>query len=138
MLLETKYEIGVFSQEEITWLNDAITARGEFVPDRKSSDHPTQPNLLYSNHYIWDYHNAENKDILEILDKKIEQATGLKPYVTQSYILESFYPFEIHTDLIHSKMGGTLAENKEAAYTILVPLDEYVTVSPVSNPWFLM
>lgn len=135
MLLDTKYQLDIFSQEEISWLDNAITSRVDCTPDRKSADHPTQPNLLYSNHYIWDYHSTENKDIFEILNKKIEQVTGLKSHVTQSYILESFFPFEIHTDLIHSAMGSTLADNKEPAYTILVPLDDYDTHTVVFNEY---
>jgi hypothetical protein len=128
MLLETKHEAGVFSIKELATVTDHIMSSASIETISKPEDHPKHPGQLYAKTYRWDYYAKENNNIFEIVNEKIEKITGIKQKVIQSYILESYYPFEVHTDLgpVH---------HEDPAYTFIIPLDDYDTNTIVFNEY---
>lgn len=80
---------------------------------------------VIANHIYWDYHS--HSQIQKILTPKLEHLLQKKLMVTDAHILESKIPYLIHTDYVHNDQGHT------PEYTILIPLDDYDSVTVCFN-----
>jgi len=80
---------------------------------------------FYSKNYRWDFYSDEAQPIFNIISPHLPKNT----VVARSHILESFYPYELHTDIGHA--GST----NIGEYTILIPLDDYNSQTFVFNEY---
>ena len=118
MLLHSIQKNSVFTEQEIHSLESSIVdvcTTSEYVADGK----------VYNKKYGWDYYDDSNKCIRDILDPHLPQGTK----ITQSHILESFYPFELHTDVNHT------GDKTASQYTVIIPLDDYNSQTFVFNEY---
>jgi len=119
MLLETTIEEGVFGSDELSSIETDI------MNQCTTKEHSSNNGKLYGNNHQWDFYNDNAKDIRNKLEKHIPSDTR----VARSHILESFYPYEIHTDVNHS------GSSSNPQYTFIIPLEDYESETFVFNEY---
>lgn len=115
MLLDSIHKQNVFTEQEIQSLESSIAdicTISEHVTDGK----------MYARVYEWDFYSENAQKIKNILEPKLPVTT-----VTQSHILDSFYPYEIHTDVKHNN------DKVDSEYTVIIPLENYNSETVVFN-----
>lgn len=118
MLLDSIQKHRVLTEKEIHSLESSIAdvcTTSEYVADGK----------VYNKKYGWDFYSDATQDIRSILEPHLPHST----YVTQSHILESYYPFELHTDVNHT------GDSSASQYTVIIPLDDYNSQTFVFNEY---
>ena len=73
--------------------------------------------------------------IQEILLPKLQQLFHKDIYVDDCHILESFYPYEIHTDAVDNGKDYTIQSMNgyKSAWTFIIPLDNYNSNTIIFN-----
>ena len=120
MLLDSIQKQNVFTEKEIQSLESSIA---DICTIR---EHSTD-NKIYNKMFFWDFYNKETQNIKNIIEPKLPTTT-----VIQSHILESFYPYEIHTDVKHNN------DKFKSQYTVIIPLDNYNSETFVFNEYNYM
>lgn len=118
MLLESIQKNNLFSADTVQCLDDCIMdvcTTSEYVADGK----------IYNRTHKWNYYDDANKCIREILDPHLPEGAT----INQSHILESLYPFELHSDVSHS------GDTSTPQYTVIIPLDDYKSQTFVFNEY---
>ena len=129
-ILPTVNVAHIFTDDELTLVDQLITKIGKFYVDDSSNYPDSGKNGKFSNQAIsnnigWDYHN--NLEIQSILTPKLEQLLQRQLKVADAHVLESKIPYLLHTDYIHNNQG----HNPE--YTIIIPLDTYDSITVCFN-----
>lgn len=119
MLLESIQKNNLFNADTVRCLDDCIK------DVCTTSDHDIDGKLSNKTHR-WDYYDDAAKCIREILDPHLPEGVT----INQSHILESIYPFGLHTDVDHSGDTGT------PQYTVIIPLDDYKSTTFVFNEYY--
>ena len=116
-LKPTIIEENVFKQEDIAMINDYVREHGKKVPRIHEWEGPTQGKLI-SESYFWDWHNTPM--IQEKLIPGLNSDIINPAIIEHSYILDSYYPYEIHCDSgwLDLKGGGTF----EPWYLVIIPV----------------
>jgi hypothetical protein len=78
---------------------------------------------LRSHYYTWKFYDRQFQDLQDILLPLFQFHSNLDLIVDHSHVLDSFIPYEIHTDYRQDRMLTKL----EPAYTIIIPLDTYAS-----------
>ena len=117
MLLETTIKKSVFSSDELSSMECSIM--NQCTTKEHSGD-----GKVYCNMHTWNFYSDNAKDIRTKLEKHIPNGT----IVVKSHILESFYPYEIHTDVNHSG-------SSKPQYTFIIPLEDYDSETFVFNEY---
>lgn len=120
MLLDSIQKNNLFNADTVRCLDDCImdvSKTKEFTSDGKT----------YTRQHEWNYYDDAAKCIREILDPHLPQGTT----ISHSHILESLYPFELHTDVNHSKDK----DYNIPKYTVIIPLDDYKSTTFVFNEY---
>ena len=118
MLLDSIKKHSLFNDQDINRLESSIAdicTVSEHVADGK----------MYNKTYRWDFYSKDAEDIKKIIGPNLPANAT----VTQSHILESFYPYEIHTDVKHA------SDKLRSQYTIIIPLDDYNSETVVFNEY---
>jgi len=76
---------------------------------------------LRSYYYTWKFYDSEFQDLQNIFLPLFKLHSKHDLIVDHSHVLDSFIPYEIHTDYYQNRMLTKL----NAAYTIIIPLDTY-------------
>ena len=91
-----------------------------------------------ANYWHFDFyckHSQNGKRIQEILLPRLQQLFHKDIYIDNCHILESFYPYEIHTDSVDNNKDYTMqAKNGyKSAWTFIIPLDNYNSNTIIFN-----
>jgi hypothetical protein len=134
MLPTIKIE-NLFNADEINTLDRLILNAGSSSIDNgvySDADTPI-PGQRVANYIHWDYHKCA--DIESILTPRLEKILCLKMLVPDAHILESDIPYKIHTDVLHLDQGYRHFKDHDPAYTIIIPLDTYDSITVCFNEW---
>jgi hypothetical protein len=134
MLPTIKIE-NLFDSDEIDHLNRLILNVGTLdIDDGIYSDSASgTPGQHMADYIYWDYHKC--LDIESILTHKLEKNLNLKMLVQDSHILESCSPYKIHADFIQAHSGSGNFQGYDPAYTIIIPMDTYDSMTVCFNEW---
>jgi len=120
MPLDCIVKHNVFSDDQIHYLDTCIQnicTVWDYESDGK----------LYSKNHAWDFHSDEAKSVRDILEPHLPK--NIK--VNHSKIIESFYPYELHTDVY----AGGDDSSSDVQYTFIIPLDDYDSNTFVFNEY---
>ncbi len=83
-----------------------------------------------ANYWHFDFYckyNPSGKRIQEILLPKLQQSFHKDIYIDDCHILESYYPYEMHTDAVDNGKDYTMQAQPgyKSAWTFIIPLDNY-------------
>jgi len=118
MLLDSIKKHSLFNDQDINRLESSIAdicTVSEHVADGK----------MYNKAYRWDFYSKDAEDIKKIIEPNLPANAT----VTQSHILESFHPYELHTDVNHT------GDTSSSQYTVIIPLDDYNSQTFVFNEY---
>lgn len=132
MLLPTLNSENIFTSHELDIVDQMIGAIGRHNLDDATAYTDSGQNGRYSgraisNNIYWNYH--QHPEIEKILTPKLQNFIKRPLRVTDAHILEAKLPYLIHTDYIHNNQGDT------PEYTIIIPLDDYDSVTVCFNEW---
>ena len=132
MLPTVKIE-NLFGSDEIDHLNQLILNAGTSSIDNGIYSELDKSSQRIANYIHWDYHKCSH--IESILTPRLEKSLNLKILVPDSHILESDIPYKIHTDFIHENHGSNSFQDHSPAYTIIIPMDTYDSITVCFNEW---
>jgi hypothetical protein len=132
MLPTIKIE-NLFESQEIDHLNQLILNVGKSSIDDGIYSESDKTSRRMANYIHWDYH--ECSEIESILTTRLEKSLNQKMLVPDAHILESYIPYKIHTDFIHDDRGPDGFRARDPAYTIIIPMDTYDSITVCFNEW---
>ena len=89
---------------------------------------------LVAQYNIWNY-NADNaKGIRDILDTKFNKIFNNKSIILNSHILNAHYPYQLHSDYVHTDIKNNITEYRPG-YTFIIPLETYDSRTYIFNEY---
>ena len=90
--------------------------------------------IVDANYYDFDFYNAKNQAIIDILKPKFDQHFGSDLYIQQIHILNAVLPYTVHSDAI-LRDGIALPEGYGPAWTFIIPVETVNSHTIVFNEY---
>ena len=80
-----------------------------------------------ANYHYFEFYKERGKRVNEIILPKLQNSFHKNIYVDDCHILESYYPYDVHTDGAATDDNGAkiFKEGYDAAWTFIIPLENY-------------